>query len=397
MTKYIALAVICGVLFSAAAGAAEWHEKIKVGGDIRCRGEVIDRESDAEAPVIALVSDGRDARARIRARLRVTGEAGERWKIGLGLVTGSGDPVSTDETLTGGFSKKGFALDLAYVDFHPKQVKGLNVIAGKMNLPFETADKTQMVWDNDLTPEGAALKCRRAAGEKAELFASAAGFYLTDADPDNEQWMSGGQAGFVLKPSGETVLTAGAGYYDYHRIEGYAGVFSAEKFYGNSSMKTGTKVVTVKAGNTVVGRDTVDVLGYAADFNELELFGTFDVKVNDRVSLRLTGDYVNNGGADSLNTAYLVGGSLAYGKDAGSMRLSANYRKIEADAVLGVFAYSDPWGGGTNGKGYELGFSYGLAKGTSFDITYFIDTKGVTDGDAGTDYNRFQADFQVKF
>jgi hypothetical protein len=119
--------------------------------------------------------------------------------------------------------------------------------------------------------------------------------------------------------------------------------------------------------------------------------------VNDKVAVRLAGDYVNNGGADSLNTAYLFGGSLFYGKDAGSVRLSANYRSVEADAVLGAFTYSDPWGGGTDGKGWELGFSYGLAKATSFDVTYFIDTKGIKDGDEGTDYNRLQADFQVKF
>jgi hypothetical protein len=386
MRRIAMIALLACMFAPSLAQAAEWHEKLKLKGDVRFRNELIQQQDKQD-----------NFRWRLRARLALEAEINESWSAAIGLASGSEDPVSTNQTLTNGFSRKYIGIDLAYVDFHPKQIAGLNAIAGKMKLPFETSDKTQLVWDNDLTPEGAALKYKRAAGEKAEIFASAAGFYVTDADPDNEQWMSGGQAGINVKPSGKLSLTAGASYYDYHRVEGYPGVYSAEKFYGNSSVKTGTKVVTVKAGNTVIGKDTVDVYGYAADFNELELFGVFDIKVNDKVAVRLAGDYVNNGGADSLNTAYLFGGSLFYGKDAGSVRLSANYRSVEADAVLGAFTYSDPWGGGTDGKGWELGFSYGLAKATSFDVTYFIDTKGIKDGDEGTDYNRLQADFQVKF
>ncbi len=385
--RRIAMVALLACLFVPVfAQAAEWHEKLKLKGDVRFRNELIQQQDKKD-----------DFRWRLRARLAVEAEINEAWSAAIGLASGSLDPVSTNQTLTAGFSRKTIMLDLAYIDYHPKRAPGLSVIGGKMKLPFETADRTELVWDNDLTPEGIALKYKRAVGAKAEMFASAAGFYITDNNPDNEQWLSGGQVGFNVKPSGAVSLTAGASYFDYHRIEGQPGVYNPESFYGNSSMKIGTKVVTVKAGNTVIGRDTVDVFGYAVDFNELELFGTFDVKVNDKVSLRLTGDYVNNGGADSLSTAYLFGGSLTYGKDAGSIKLSANYRKVEADAVLGVFTYSDPWGGGTDGKGYELGFSYGLAKGTSFDVTYHINTKGVKDGVEGTDYNRLKADILVKF
>jgi hypothetical protein len=385
--KRIAIFVVLACMFAPAiANAAEWYEKLKLKGDVRFRDELIQQQDKKD-----------NFRWRIRARIAAEAEINEAWSAVIGLASGSDDPVSTNQTLTGGFSRKTIMLDLAYVDFHPKQAPGLNVMAGKMRLPFETADKTQLVWDNDITPEGAALRYKRAAGAKAEIFMNAAGFYLTDNNPDNEQWMSGGQAGFNMKPSATVSMMAGASYYGYHRTKGQPGIYSPEIFYGNSSMKTGTKVVTVKAGNTTVGKDTVDVFGYATDFKQIEALAVIDVKVNDKVSLRLTGDYVNNSGADSLNTAYLFGGTLNYGKDKGSMKLSANYRKVEADAVLGLFTYSDPWGGGTNGKGLELAFSYGLAKGTSFDVTYFVDTKGVKASDTGSDYNRLQADFQVKF
>lgn len=386
MRRIAMIALLACVFAPTLARAAEWHEKLKLKGDVRFRNELIQQQDKKD-----------DFRWRLRARLAVEAEINETWSAAIGLASGALDPVSTNQTLTAGFSRKTIMLDLAYIDYHPKQAPGLNVIGGKMRLPFETADKTQLVWDNDLTPEGIALKYKRAAGAKAELFASAGGFYITDNNPDNEQWMSGGQAGVAVKPSAKLSMTAGAGYFDYHRLEGQPGVYNPESFYGNSSMKTGTKVVTVKAGNTVIGKDTVDVYGYATDFNELELLGVVDVKVNDKLTLRLAGDYVNNVGADSLNTAYLVGGSLMYGKDAGSIKLSANYRKVEADAVLGAFSFSDCWGGGADGKGWELGLSYGLAKAASFDVTYLINTKGIKDGVEGTDYNRLQADFQVKF
>jgi hypothetical protein len=81
--KHIALSTICVMLLASAAGAAEWYEKIKVGGDFRYRSEMIKREYQED-----------DSRDRIRARLRVTGEASECWSVGLGLATGSDDPVS---------------------------------------------------------------------------------------------------------------------------------------------------------------------------------------------------------------------------------------------------------------------------------------------------------------
>jgi hypothetical protein len=385
MKRIAILALLACMFVPAVSNAAEWYEKLKLKGDVRFRNELIQQQDKKD-----------NFRWRIRARLAAEAQINESWSATIGLSSGSDDPVSTNQTLTGGFSRKSIMLNLAYIDFHPKQVAGLNVIAGKMNLPFETADKTQLLWDNDLTPEGAAVNYKHAAGEKAQIFVNAAGFYLTDNDPDNEQWMSGGQAGFNVKPSDKVSMMAGAGYYDYHRIEGRPGVYNPSKFYGNSMMKIGTTTALAIVNDTA-GVKTSDVFGYATDFNELEFFGTVDVKVNEKVALRLTGDYVNNSGADSLNAAYLFGGSLMYGKDKGSMKLSANYRKVEADAVIGAFTYSDPWGGGTNGEGFEFGFSYGLAKATSFDLTYLVDTKGVKDSDPGTDYRRFQADFVVKF
>jgi hypothetical protein len=356
------------MLVPAVASAAEWYEKLKLTGDVRFRNELIQQTNKAD-----------NFRWRIRARLVGDAEINEAWSATIGLSSGSDDPVSTNQTLTGGFSRKPIELDLAYVDFHPKEISGLNVDAGKMRFPFLTADKTQLLWDNDLTPEGIALKYKHKANDKAEIFINAAGFYITDNDPDNEQWMSGAQAGFNVKPSDKVGVTAGASYFSFQRTKGYPGFYKPASFYGNSTMTVGT------------GK------GYLWEFKEFEVLGILDAKLNDKTSLRLTGDFVNNSGADSLNTAYLVQGTLNYGKDKGSLKLFANYRKVEADAVIGIFTYSDFIGGGTDGKGFELGCSVGLDKNASFDVTYLLDKKGIKESETETDYKRLMVDFSTKF
>lgn len=367
--RRIALFVILVLMLVPTIGhAAEWYEKLKLKGDVRFRNEDI-RQTD-KSP---------NFRWRIRARLAVDVGLNEAWSATIGLSTGSNDPVSTNQTLTSGFSRKQINTDLAYVDFHPTQVPGMNADAGKMRFPFETADKTQLLWDNDLTPEGIALKYKHKAGEKAAIFMNAAGFYITDNDPDNEQWMAGGQAGFNVKGSDKMNLLAGAGYFSFQRIKGQTGIFDAAKFFGNTT--------------TMVGSTKV----FGAKFEEFEALGILDLKVNDKASFRFAGDYVNNTGADSLNTGYLVSGSLNCGKDKGSVKLAVNYRKLESDAVIGAFTYSDFIGGGTDGKGFELYGSYGLGAGTSFDVTYLINKRGIAEGEKELDYKRLMVDVQAKF
>jgi hypothetical protein len=367
--RRIALFVILGLMLVPTVGqAAEWYEKLKLKGDVRFRNEDI-----------RVTNKSPNFRWRIRARLVADVDINPVWSATIGLATGSDDPVSTNQTLTNGFSRKPINTDLAYVDFHPTQVPGMNAYAGKMRFPFETADKTQLLWDNDLTPEGMALKYKHKAGEKASIFMNAAGFYITDVDPDNEQWMAGGQAVFNVKGSAKMNLMAGAGYFSFARIKGQTGIYKAASFAGNSTAMIGpTKV-------------------YAQKFEELEVLGILDLKANDKTSFRFAGDYVNNTGADSLNTGYLVSGSVNYGKDLGSVKVGVNYRKLESDAVIGAFTYSDFIGGGTDGKGFELFGSLGLGAGTSFDVTYLINKKGIADGETELDYKRLMVDVQAKF
>ena len=61
--------------------------------------------------------------------------------------------------------------------------------------------------------------------------------------------------------------------------------------------------------------------------------------------------------------------------------------------LLVYSADSDFLGGGTNGKGHRIGYTYQLAKNLQGVLTYFRDEKGNDEHN----YNRLQADLIFKF
>jgi hypothetical protein len=368
------------MLLPSAPRAAEWYETIRIGGDLRCRGELIKLE----------IRD-QDTRARIRARLRVTGEVSESWSVGLGLATGTDDPVSANTTLTGGFSRKGIMLDLAYIDFHPAALAGFRATAGKMDLPFETAEKTELMWDNDLKPEGLAFAYRRGGGAGAGIFMNGGLFNIRDTDPDNlgEAWMIGGQAGLDAELPGDAGLMIAAGYFNYEGAIGRYGFYRANEFYGNTTR--------LWEGTTEIGGYSYYYRGYANDFNIFEALGVFDFALREWADMAVYGDYVNNTSADDRNVGWLAGGSASRGRDRGAVKLYANYRRLEADAVIGAFTDSDFIGGGTDGKGWEIGCAVGAAKGVDVRATYFRDVKNIAERSYETGYERFQLDVLAKF
>jgi hypothetical protein len=70
-------------------------------------------------------------RGRVRARFNAYADLGEQFRTGVSLATADiNDPVSTNQTLTGFYTRKTFALDQAFVEFTPKQFKPLTLTGG---------------------------------------------------------------------------------------------------------------------------------------------------------------------------------------------------------------------------------------------------------------------------
>ena len=365
MKRAILFVLIGSFLAAGAARAGEWYDRIALKGDLRQRHDLIQDESKT----------GDRNRWRIRARLELGATVDDELSVGLRLASGSDDPLSTNQSMTDGASTKGFGLDLAYFDFHPGLIDGLHVIGGKMKLPFNTVQKTELIWDGDWNPEGAAFMYEAGITERISLFANGAFFFLEERTADDDSWMAGGQAGIRVAPADGMRLVVAGGYYDYQAFEGYAGMYDPGNLFGN----TGTEV-------------DGDML-YDCDFNIAEIQAEFGARL-EKFAFAVYGDFVRNLEADSLDTAYLLGASVQHGENRGHVKVYANYREVEDDAVVGEFTDSDFRGGGTNGNGFEIGAGYGIAKKVDFALSYFVDNKGI---DEEIDYRRLLVDLVFKF
>jgi hypothetical protein len=185
--------------------APPWFQDWVVGGDVRVRMERIDRGDlrlsrvipdptgggpDAElergednVDFLNNVAEGVRDRMRLRFRIGAERRLGDNWSVGfriataqeLDLTTDYGEDVtgvdlskrvvdyrSSNVTMGDYFAPKGIYLDRAYIELHPEIAPALSIVAGKFENPFRSRDfyGDMLIWDEDINPEGAAIKYR---------------------------------------------------------------------------------------------------------------------------------------------------------------------------------------------------------------------------------------------
>jgi hypothetical protein len=352
----------------------KWAEKVKISGDFRYRHERIDEETTGSA---VRWKDGRD-RDRIRARLMVEAMVNDDWGLGFRFASGSGDPASTNQTLEDSFSSKPLWLDLAYFNWHPAARKGLNVFGGKVKNPFYKVGGNQLIWDDDLNPEGIAANYVIPLNNGDELYINGGGFWVDEnsSGVDTSLW---GAQGYVKHTIGNPdYILGGVSYFDYGNIQGRGDLqstwSSTTNFFGN----------TISSGL------------FASDFDIFEAFAEYGTKLMG-FPFTIFGDWAKNLVANnSEDTVWLIGGKFNKAKDPGSWEVGYSYRELEADSVLGAFTDSDFIGGGTDGRGHQFGFTYQLAKNLQVSVTYFNSERDGTSG-RSLDYRRLQLDLKLKF
>ena len=353
----------------------KWLEKIKISGDLRYRQDHKDQE-DSSRP-------GRWEngvyRHRPRARLMFDAIVNDEWDVGIRIASGSDrSPISTNQDLEDGFSKKEIWLDQAFFNWHPESAEGLNVVGGKIKNPFYKAGKNQLIWDGDLNPEGIAAQYSRPLNDTDRFFFNGGGLWVDESDTaaDISLWVA--QAYWKRTIGNSDHVLAGATYYDYGNIESSADLKStwgSSNFFGN----------TTAAG------------GYKDDFNIVELFGEYGFKCG-ALPTTLFASWVRNIVATtSEDTGWLVGAKFNKAKDddPGSWEFGYDYRETDADAVVGGFNESDFLDAQTNSKGHRFVYRYQLARNLYWMMTYFLleDTRTASD----LDYRRFLGDLVWKF
>lgn len=429
----------------AAPGAMpEWTKRLHIFGDIRVRdegrffnknnnadfidtyavnnGSAVDiHATNAALPVLNSTQDRNFV--RLRARLGVGVDISESWTAAIRLATGSDNsPVSTNQTLANDFGKKAVWLDQAYIKYEP--LSGDAVIVGRMPNPFVHTD---LVWDDDINPDGAAFTGAYSfPGLGLSLHGTAAAFTL-DGASDNananavsnnkvgmstNRWMFGGQLGasYDMTP---LKLGLDAAYYDYANVQSKLSSACSNVTAPVLGCDTdATRPSFMQKGNTLfLLRRLVDVanngadpqyFGLASKFGVLDLIASADYVVSDKMHINLTGDYAKNldygagaikalpiannnetcsvavpsgetcaqaGGVSifkSGDTAWLV--KLTVGNPKvdhfGDWNVGFTYANIQPDALLDAFTDSDFHLGGTNAKGWTFAGNLGLTKGT---------------------------------
>ena len=350
---------------------ASWAEKVKFKGDFRYRHEWFDEER----------KDRNRARQRIRFRLGMEAHPTEDMSVYARFVTGGSDPVSTNQTLDGGFSTKGFMLDKAYVDYHPASLKGLHLLAGKLGNPLYRV--SDLVWDGDLSLEGLALTYSTSVSETTNVFMNCGAFWVNENSSAEDQMLYACQMGLTQQITEDAKFTVGASHYNYYNLRAGTGVvYDPEDSFGNS------------ATDTDPGPDKD--LVYDNEFKLCEAFCKFEMKAGG-LPFSLYGNYVRNHEADSgKDTGWLAGCKLGKAKTPGSWELGYNYRELEADCVIGALTDSDFNGGGTGGQGHKFSAKYQVNKAAQLACTYFL-TNDISDASSEDGYKRLQLDFIVKF
>jgi Putative porin len=351
--------------------AAEWASRLAWKADLRYRHENIDPE----------LADEDQTRHRIRARLGVTAKINDTLSGTIQLASngGSNDPRSTNQTLGEGWTRKGVAIDQAYVDWKP--IDSFTMQLGKMPQPWLKVGSA--FFDNDITPEGIAAKY--ASGP---LFANAFGYWLSERSTANDATLLGGQVGATAAVSG-VKLTGAVGYYDVGSVQGEI-TTTTDVCAANAAFFGGAQ-----GNTTVTGLDGCARL--VNDYNMIEGIVQADLTLANQ-PLSLFGQYVQNREADDLDTGWALGFTFGKAGNPNTWEIGYLYQVTEKDAQFGQFVDSDFGGGLTDSEGGVLRVGYAPAKNWILNGTYFMNDRFVdAPGATELDYERLQVDLNYKF
>ncbi len=335
-------------------------------------------------------------RERVRVRFNAQADLGSQFRTGITLASGDiNDPISTNQTLTGFYTRKPIALDQAFVQFTPKQFKNLTLVGGKFRYPWYN---TELTWDKDLNPEGAAEilafnlstpVLKRFALVGFELpFAEVAGTVSGDKRI-TQQITYGGQLQTTWQIVPHVTLNAYTGFYDFRGADsialalaragsknpqtpltGLLPLQSANGVQNSVYTTTASTVITVNGTSYPTGVTAITNSQFASKFQLFDTIARLDIDTgHKRAPLSFIGDYVQNMGACGnlanlapapANTStttynqtvnapcaakqrrgYWMEGRVGRLQDKGDLQFGYTHIYIEREAVLSNFNYSD--------------------------------------------------------
>ena len=355
----------------AKTGMPDWVTSYKIGGDFRGRFDQIS----------ATDNNHYVNRARFRYRLRFGIVANMLDNMEVGFRLGSGDaaqgnsgqgnPLSNNSTLQNNGTKKNIYVDTAYAKWTALNSGDwlLAATIGKMENPFVF---TPMVFDPDLTPEGAAITGAYTVNDQHTIAFTGAAFVQDESSSSTQDpALYGGQILLNSKWTPKLASSVGGGML----------------MLGSPKNLTTANVPYINQGNT---RNAAGVLLYnynplIADANVTYTLDSFPL-YNGVFPIKVGGEFIDNPAAGQNNTGYWVGATLGKAGTRHTWDLSYRYEYLEADAWYDQVTDDDNVAyyqrapiagsagafGGTNVKGHRVQFNYSITDSLTFSLTGYM-------------------------
>jgi hypothetical protein len=330
---------------------------IKMSGDLRLRFEPF----FGGGPNNATTPDPR-FRERYRLRFNIASKITNDFAVGFTVASGDlGDPISTNSTETGFYTRHPITIDKAFGTYNPSYLKPFTLTVGKFGYTWQ---RTELTWDNDLNPEGgsAAVAWDWKHGFVNHFAVIAIGTPIFEVGGGPDTYMEGGQVqtGFTLLP--RVKLGANVAYYDFHNAD----TIAQNQTGGNGFATSGT--TTAGGGNFGFGGSTntnnFGVIGgkrvFASQYGILDALARLDFDTGaKRWPVYALFDFVQNtqacGNLDLFAAAGVTApacnsrerhgywGEFKVGqtKNRHDLMLGYTFARIERDAVLAAFNFSD--------------------------------------------------------
>lgn len=391
------------------AGLPDWVTSLRLHGDLRGRVEGFMTENDSGSGAAAVDHD----RWRLRYRLRVGMVATLQDQLELGFrLTSSeaaggfgGDPISSNTTFQDNGSKKFLYIDTAYGKWTPinSEPWKLSGTFGKMENPFTVSS---MIFDNDYTPEGAALVSSYSVNKEHTL-KMVGGYYWLDEvaqgeDANNDAFLFGAQVRWDGKWTSTLETSFG--------LSAFA--LSDERTLNNGA------VPNVNVGNTRAADGSL-VNDYSALVVDAVVTYWLEKAplYKGKFPVRLAGTYSHNPDASTDDDAYEAGLFLGKSGKKQTWEISHRWRRQEADSWYEELTESDfgafrevalansgagtGYRSGTGVQGHIFKASYSpydaLTLGISYYLTELIDPPRVAGRETESDMHRIQVDAIWKF
>ena len=380
----LTLIVACGD----ALAKEGWTDGISLFGDFRVRYEGFWFDEDP------LGNEHVDRhRARYRLRFGAKAEINDYAKLKFRFASGSGSATTRNVTLGAedDFAPHELEIDQAYLTIHPFGKRQMpakmkaDLLLGKFSNPFRSKKGLALlVWDSDITPDGAVASLAVSALHCFDLSLKS-GYLIIDEEEfskDSRIWAL--QLGGVGRPAKAFSMGANLSYYGWRALDSdfFTRVEAKGNLPGGLSSDDELDIADVRVWFEFAGIEVWPILIYG---NAVRNFSAQNT----------TG--FNAGKEDS---AWSVG--LVMGDKKKSVQVGAGYFRLEANAIPGPFHDSDFTNGRTNGSVWVFHAKRQLLPNMDLKAELFLSQAAKASisyvpAVDNSKFIRFRADISVKF